>query len=163
MPAGQGLPARAGWAWFYLYNEHIARFLGKRIPHDYGLTPVWLFWVYAMMWVMPWAVFLPAAILDLWRGLNKGEKGANREAALTVTIWSLLVLLFFTVSSRQEYYSVPALPALALMAGGWLARAEWTSAGLPDRKAYQWSLDCHRWLLLPLVIASFNGVPVAIL
>ena len=159
MPAGQGLPARAGWAWFYLYNEHIARFLGKRIPHDYGLTPVWLFWVYAMMWVMPWAVFLPAAILDLWRGLNRGEKGANREAALTVTIWSLLVLLFFTVSSRQEYYSVPALPALALMAGGWLARAEWTSAGLPDRKAYQWSLDCHRWLLLPLV--SLVGVTCA--
>src|SRR6202012_3157514 len=31
MPAGVGLPARAGWTWFYLYNEHVARFLGKRI------------------------------------------------------------------------------------------------------------------------------------
>ncbi len=48
MPAGHGLPAKAGWAWFYLYNEHVARFLGKRIPHDYGHTPVWLFWLYAL-------------------------------------------------------------------------------------------------------------------
>jgi len=40
MPAGLGLPARGGWAWFYLYNEHIARFLQRRIPHDYGQVPV---------------------------------------------------------------------------------------------------------------------------
>ena len=46
LPAGLGLPATGGWAWFYLYNEHIARFLSKRIPHDYGLIPVWLFWLY---------------------------------------------------------------------------------------------------------------------
>jgi 4-amino-4-deoxy-L-arabinose transferase-like glycosyltransferase len=163
MPAGQGLPAKAGWAWFYLYNEHFARFLGKRIPHDYGQTPVWLFWVYAMMWVMPWAVFLPAAIKYLWSSLSDSqqdpERSRDQEAGLTVTIWSLLVLLFFTFSSRQEYYSVPALPALALMAGGWLARAEWTPSGLLDRKAYQWSLDCHRWLLLPLV--SLAGMTCA--
>ena len=55
MPAGLGLPARAGWAWFYLYNEHIARFLSRRIPHDYGQTPVWLFWLLAFLWMMPWA------------------------------------------------------------------------------------------------------------
>ena len=61
LPGGLGFPARAGWAWFYLYNEHFARFLGKRIPHDYGNTPVWLFWVYAVLWMMPWAVFLPSA------------------------------------------------------------------------------------------------------
>ena len=159
MPAGRGLPVKAGWAWFYLYNEHFARFLGKRIPHDYGQTPVWLFWVYAMLWVMPWAVFLPAAVTHLWSRLSRGEQEPEREAALTVTIWSLLVLLFFTFSSRQEYYSVPALPALALMAGGWLARADSTSLAQLDRKAHQWSLDCHRWLLLPLV--SLVGVTCA--
>ena len=43
MPPGLGLPARGGWAWFYLYNEHIARFLSRRIPHDYGQVPVPLF------------------------------------------------------------------------------------------------------------------------
>ena len=61
LPTGLGLPAKGGWAWFYLYNEHIARFLSKRIPHDYGQTPVWLFWLMFLIWAMPWATFLPAA------------------------------------------------------------------------------------------------------
>jgi 4-amino-4-deoxy-L-arabinose transferase-like glycosyltransferase len=69
MPGGLGLPAKAGWAWFYLYNEHFARFLGKRIPHDYGLTPVWLFWLYLAIWVMPWVTFVPSALANHLRTL----------------------------------------------------------------------------------------------
>ena len=142
MPAGLGLPARAGWSWFYLYNEHVARFLGKRIPHDYGNTPQWLFLLYAIIWMMPWAVFLPAAIASVYRHL--GHRFAvtvrEREAALTTTLWAGIVLTFFCISSRQEYYSLPALPALALMIGGLLARPD-------SAKAALW---CHRWLLLPL-------------
>ncbi len=64
LPPGLGLPATGGWAWFYLYNEHIARFLSKRIPHDYGLTPIWLFWLYLVLWIMPWAAFLPSAVAN---------------------------------------------------------------------------------------------------
>ncbi len=64
LPANLGLPATGGWAWFYLYNEHIARFLSRRIPHDYGLTPVWLFWLYLVLWIMPWAIFLPTAVSE---------------------------------------------------------------------------------------------------
>ncbi len=167
LPAGLGLPARAGWAWFYLYNEHFARFLGKRIPHDYGNTPVWLFWVYALIWMMPWGVFLPGAVVG-WRermrrvrvhGMSRvGTEdemrakwatvaagfGREREAALAVTLWAGVVLVFFSISSRQEYYSLPALPALALAIGGFLERAD---AG---QEEYRWSVACHRWLLLPI-------------
>ncbi len=162
MPAGQGLPARAGWAWFYLYNEHIARFLGRRIPHDYGQTPVWLFWLYALIWIMPWAAFLPAAIPssaatgDQVSHLRPGPPTPAREAALTVTLWSLIVLVFFTLSSRQEYYSLPALPALALMLGGLLASAEAPRVTARNRRA---ALACHRYLLLPL--ASLVAVTCA--
>ena len=51
------------------------------------------------------------------------------------------MLGFFTLSARQEYYALPCLPALALMIGGALARAE-----VAPRPA----LLCHRSLLLPL-------------
>ena len=182
LPAGLGLPARAGWAWFYLYNEHIARFLQRRIPHDYGQVPVLLFWLLAALWLFPWTAFLPAAILRHIRDLrssiffstpkksgapfmaqshrdmsgsagapfmaqsHRDMSGMDREAALTLLLWAGLVLLFFTFSARQEYYSLPAVPALALMAGGLLARADRDPSSPAARSALAW----HRWLLVPL-------------
>ncbi len=148
MPSGLGLPARAGWAWFYLWNEHVARFMGKRIPHDYGNTPVWLFLLYTVVWVMPWAAFLPPAYTALkWElGHEHRVTVRQREAALTVSLWAGIVIVFFSISHRQEYYSLPGLPALALMVGGVLAAAERRSDGFFEKRV----LACHRILLIPL-------------
>ena len=148
LPAGLGLPATGGWAWFYLYNEHIARFLSKRVPHDYGLTPVWLFWLYLVIWIMPWAIFLPIAIADQIRTLRSRALAAAREheASLSLLLWTVLVLGFFTLSNRQEYYSLPALPALALMVGGGLARADRGETDSANRCALNW----HLYALVPI-------------
>lgn len=148
MPAGLGLPARAGWAWFYLYNEHIARFLQRRIPHDYGQVPVVLFWLLATLWLFPWTAFLPSAILRHIHDLRArvGVTFRDREAAFTLLLWAGLVLVFFTFSARQEYYSLPGIPALALMAGGLLARADRDPSSQSAGSALRW----HRWLLVPL-------------
>ncbi|MFP5267883.1 MAG: ArnT family glycosyltransferase [Acidobacteriota bacterium] len=147
MPAGMGLPARAGWAWFYLYNEHIARFLGRRIPHDYGQVPIPIFWTLLLLWLLPWVAFLPASLKDAWRSLRRSpersqlrfdsdqelspgtdtdfiEPDRAKEAALSCLLWAGVILGFFTLSSRQEYYHLPALPALALLVAGLLAQAD---------------------------------------
>ena len=152
LPAGLGLPPTAGWAWFYLYNEHIARFLSKRIPHDYGLTPIWLFWLYLVLWIMPWAIFLPTAITKQIRTYLSQAKTTAREheATLSLPLWALLVLGFFTLSNRQEYYSLPALPALALMIGSVLNHAECTSAGVSDRVTNRSVQNWHLYTLVPL-------------
>jgi 4-amino-4-deoxy-L-arabinose transferase-like glycosyltransferase len=182
LPPGLDLPAHAGWAWFYLYNEHIARFLSRRIPHDYGQVPVWLFWLLATIWLFPWTAFLPGAIAQHIRdlrgvranaGLPRESRApyvlrspiartmggeAHRESALTLLLWSGLVLGFFTLSARQEYYSLPALPALALMAGGLLARADRELPLIdpgaphlaPEMRAQRSALAWHRWLLVPI-------------
>lgn len=151
LPSGLGLPATGGWAWFYLFNEHIARFLGRRIPHDYGQVPIPLFWVLTAIWIMPWAIFLPGALVEQIRILRHKVAATHREheAALSLLLWALLVLGFFTLSSRQEYYGLPALPALALMAAGLLARADTQTPGSPSparHSAVKWSL----YLLVPL-------------
>jgi 4-amino-4-deoxy-L-arabinose transferase-like glycosyltransferase len=152
LPPGQGLPATGGWAWFYLYNEHIARFLSRRIPHDYGLTPVWLFWLYLALWMMPWAIFLPTAVMNEIRTLRNRALAAAREheAALSLLLWALLVLGFFTLSNRQEYYSLPALPALGLMIGAALTRAECTSSGIASPNTNRSILHWHLYALVPL-------------
>ncbi len=175
LPPGLGLPARGGWAWFYLYNEHIARFLSRRIPHDYGQVPIPLFWLLAAIWIFPWIAFLPGALrqhLQALRNSNLFRTSAKREAtnhesailseaksprisplsspyeaALTLVLWTTLVLGFFTLSARQEYYSLPALPALALMAAGLLALADRGDANsAANRSAILW----HKWLLVPI-------------
>jgi len=178
MPSGVGLPARAGWAWFYLYNEHIARFLGKRIPHDYGQVPIPLFWLLLILWLVPWAAFLPAALLNAFRELRGPRNSALRfdsdvaagydtaaalqsssrsyEAALSLLLWPGIILGFFTLSSRQEYYHLPALPALALLVGALLAAADVrfrssdpTAPNLHDRARRQ-SLRGSLLFLVPL-------------
>jgi 4-amino-4-deoxy-L-arabinose transferase-like glycosyltransferase len=149
LPVNLGLPATGGWAWFYLYNEHIARFLSKRIPHDYGLTPVWLFWLYLLIWIMPWAIFLPTSIANQIRLLRNRTLATTREheASVVLFLWALLVLGFFTLSNRQEYYSLPALPALALMIGAILALAD---SGITDPTANRSALHWHLYALVPI-------------
>ena len=159
MPSGQGLPARAGWAWFYLYNEHIARFFSRRIPHDYGQVPIPLFWLLCAVWLVPWAAFLPGAVLEQLRALRRSATSHARETALALLLWAALVLGFFTLSARQEYYSLPCVPAFALAIGALLARADRASARsslrLPappspeDTLAGRSALRCSLWLLLP--------------
>jgi hypothetical protein len=85
-------------------------------------------------------------ILSAAQNLGRSSSSSARphEAALTLLLWPALILGFFTLSARQEYYSLPALPALALMAGGLLARADRESQA--SRSALLW----HRWLLVPL-------------
>src|SRR5206468_1636925 len=48
-------------------------------------------------------------------------------------MWALTILLFFSFSTRLEYYTLPALPALALLAGRqcavlWERGGRWPSA-----------------------------------
>ena len=160
-PIGQA----RGWFWFYIVNEHFMRFLGKRIPHDYGQVPLLQFWLLLGLWLVPWAAFLPAAILDAARALRRKVSFEDRRTTLLLAVWALLVLGFFSLSSRQEYYSLPAIPALALMIGGLLAREDADpetdlhsspSAGpfsnaypLTTASARRSALFAHRWLILP--------------
>lgn len=151
LPTGLGLPTRGGWAWFYLYNEHVARFLGRRIPHDYGQVPIPLFWLLSALWIMPWTAFLfPAATTHIRELRHRvALTSRQREAALSLLLWTAIVLGFFTLSSRQEYYNLPALPALALMAAGLLAKADSRTredALMARTSALRWTL----WFLVPL-------------
>lgn len=154
LPSGLGLPERGGWAWFYLYNEHIARFLGRRIPHDYGQVPIVLFWLLSIVWVLPWSAFLLPALSNQVRDLRRRPSARRYEAALSLLLWIALVLGFFTLSSRQEYYNLPALPALALISAGLLAHADGEDP-YSRSSALRWTT----WFLVPLstVVALVCG------
>jgi 4-amino-4-deoxy-L-arabinose transferase-like glycosyltransferase len=113
-----------GFLWFYFVNEHFLRYLNKRMPRDYDTVPLLLFWILTLVWLMPWTFFVPQSLARIphrWRELRSGLNPQQR-ANLLFAVWGLLIVLFFSFSTRQEYYTIPALPAFALILGGWLGR-----------------------------------------
>ena len=126
-----------GFLWFYFVNEHFLRYIGKRVPHDYDRVPLLIFWALLLVWLMPWGVFLPQALkqvplrLRIWgAALTRRQQGD-----LLFLLWALVILVFFSFSTRQEYYTIPALPGLALLVGGWLAREAESPLGSNERRA----------------------------
>jgi hypothetical protein len=59
----------------------------------------------------------------------------QKRVNLLFFLWALVILLFFSFSTRQEYYTIPALPGIALLAGGWLARESAADASESERRA----------------------------
>jgi 4-amino-4-deoxy-L-arabinose transferase-like glycosyltransferase len=110
-----------GFFWFYFINEHVLRFLGRRIPRDYNKLPAVLYWSLHLVWLFPWSLFAPAALILAWRNrrdaLARTTATFTRQTILILTIFSTIVLVFFSISTNQEYYTFPAyLPLLMLLA-----------------------------------------------
>ncbi len=101
-----------GFFWFYFINEHVLRFLNLRYPRDYNTVPRLAFWLLNLLWLFPWSAYLPAAAKLSYKPVDRG--GRTRLLALC---WAGFLLLFFTFSTTQEYYSMPMYPALALLLG----------------------------------------------
>jgi 4-amino-4-deoxy-L-arabinose transferase-like glycosyltransferase len=119
-----------GFFWFYFMNEHVLRFLGLRYPHDYNTVPRLAFWLLNLLWLFPWSFFLPAAARLNYKPVDR--PGRTRLLALC---WIGFLMLFFSLSTTQEYYSMPIYPALALLLGcamseknesGWIKAASKT-------------------------------------
>ena len=169
-----------GFFWFYFINEHFLRFLGKRYPMDYNKLPGYLFWSLHIVWLFPWSLFLPLAFIKSWKVFQQ-RRNASRQAlnfksngsdshnsffrysvdtfatrtALLLTLYASLILIFFAISTNQEYYTFPAyLPLLMLIAAA-LARAEHPHAA-SEAPIFR------RWLTIAHATLTLIGLAVAI-
>ena len=105
-----------GFLWFYFINEQLLRFLNMRYPRDYDTVPRLYFWGFHLLWLFPWSVYFPAITRLNYKPLDRA--GRTRLLALC---WAGFILVFFTFSTTQEYYSMPCYPALALLLGSAMA------------------------------------------
>src|SRR5215472_875668 len=105
-----------GFLWFYFINEQLLRFLNMRYPRDYNTVPRAAFWLFHILWLFPWSVYLPATFKLSYKPVDRA--GRTRLLALC---WTGFLLIFFTFSTTQEYYSMPCYPALALLIGSAMA------------------------------------------
>jgi 4-amino-4-deoxy-L-arabinose transferase-like glycosyltransferase len=142
-----------GFWYFYFLNEHVFRFMGTRFPHDYNRLPLAAYWLLHLVWLFPWSLFLPALLVVAWKTRGNWLQHLRREAGLTVdfyldhalredvasyvfrlkfrvrSAWLLslfagFILLFFSISTNQEYYTFPAWPPLLILMAGVLAGIE---------------------------------------
>jgi 4-amino-4-deoxy-L-arabinose transferase-like glycosyltransferase len=112
-----------GFFWFYFFNEHILRFLNRRYPRDYATVPRALFWLLHLVWFFPWCVYFPALLKLRYRASDRAA-----QMRLMALCWIGFLMLFFSFSSTQEYYSMPCYPAIAILLGSAIASTEqWSS------------------------------------
>ncbi|MGC9158689.1 MAG: ArnT family glycosyltransferase [Terracidiphilus sp.] len=153
-----------GFWYFYFVNEHFLRFLGERYPHDYNRLPWVVYWLQHLVWLFPWSLFLPALVAVAWKTRRRWMQHLRRDAGQTVdfyldnaarsdvagyvldlkfrvrTAWLLslyagFILLFFSLSTNQEYYTFPAWPPLLMLIAGVLAGIEEHSGADQDSAA----------------------------
>jgi len=114
-----------GFLWFYFINEQLLRFLNLRYPRDYNTVPRALFWLLHLVWLFPWSVYFPAVVKASFKPVDRA--GRTRLLAFC---WAGFVLVFFTFSTTQEYYSMPCYPAFALLLGSAIAAGgDWIRRG----------------------------------
>jgi len=110
-----------GFFWFYFVNEHYLRFIGQRLPKDYNKLPFFSFWLLHLVWLFPWSFGLP-----LLFKLPRFPIPQNQQIQINLYLWlwAGMVLIFFNISTSQEYYTFPAYPPLAILLGSAFASAE---------------------------------------
>lgn len=101
-----------GFFWRYFINEHLLRYLNLRHPRDYDTVPRWWFWLMHLVWLFPWTPYLAGVFGQSFRGSDRASR-----TRLLALCWAGFVLVFFTFSTTQEYYSLPAYGAFGLLIG----------------------------------------------
>ena len=134
-----------GFLWFYFVNEQLLRFLNLRYPRDYSTVPRLYFWLLHLLWFFPWCVYLPAVAKLSFKPVDRA--GQTRLLALC---WVGFILIFFTFSTTQEYYSMPCYPAVALLLGSAMAAED------------KWILRGTRTLGAIAAVAALSAIAMAI-
>jgi 4-amino-4-deoxy-L-arabinose transferase-like glycosyltransferase len=155
-PQGQA----KGFFWFFFINDQIYRYLNMRVPRDYDKVPLLVFWGLLLVWLFPWSLFVIKSLKQVpgriatWRAPMEKET----RSALLLGVWALAILVFFSFSTRQEYYVLPALPALAALTGMWLDKEASSALESPLRRS---GLRFARAMLLLGVTGSAIATAIA--
>ncbi|MEM1366734.1 MAG: glycosyltransferase family 39 protein [Cyanobacteria bacterium P01_H01_bin.15] len=126
--------AQPGFWKYFWFNEHWQRLFDQRWPPDYVVSQVniWGYLGITAAWFLPWTFLLWPIFRQVhwhWQSQTSSQSKpefSDRKLALTLlTVGTVLpVLLFLPVSARLLYYSLLALPPLAILTGGWWSEAQ---------------------------------------
>jgi 4-amino-4-deoxy-L-arabinose transferase-like glycosyltransferase len=107
--------ANPGFAWDYVVNQHLLFAFDKKEPRDSVGDTLLFFWIALAFRTAPWGLLAPST---LRRALREASS-PDPAAAPTTLLWAWVLghtMLFTFTPSRLEHYTLPAHPALALLA-----------------------------------------------
>jgi 4-amino-4-deoxy-L-arabinose transferase-like glycosyltransferase len=139
-----------GFWWFYFINEHVLRFFGQRYPHDYNKLPFAAYWLLHFVWLFPWSLFLPALFALAWKtrhywlqslrqlpgqtapvhsdrtasGASIIQQDFRVRSIWLLSLFSASTLIFFSISTNQEYYTFMVWPPLFILIAAAMASIE---------------------------------------
>lgn len=92
-----------------------------------GRSAPWLLvWAFLLLWIIPWCFFSVAALFRLPERVAAHTKhmDPSHQARLLLVLWFVIDALYASFTPHHEFSILPALPALALLAAGWMAADE---------------------------------------
>ena len=163
-----GLGVRAGWD--FVYEATIHQNL-HRYTNAWNSVQPWWFYSYQMPAdLLPWAVFLPAAIAFAIR--KPAGPGGERAtiAARTAALFTLLGLILFSGSSgKRGVYMMEAFPAISLLVAAVVVQAGLGTLGFVLMASFGVVLGvgvpvalASGWISIPEALAAAAGMGGAV-
>ncbi len=108
----------------FFLQQNLARYTTDLYRHH---QPFWYYLPVALLALVPWIVFVIAAVVDAirdWR-FSAAQPAGVEDLRTFLTVWLLLPILFFSLSqSKLPGYILPAVPAGAILLADFIRRSE---------------------------------------
>jgi 4-amino-4-deoxy-L-arabinose transferase-like glycosyltransferase len=141
---------------FFILEHNLARFSTNVYHHP---QPFWFFLPVFLLAMMPWAIWLIAAVVERARLFwsERGEALANSEDAWVIflLIWMIVPVVFFSASqSKLPGYILPSVPAGALLVSDYFAARRAENASFSKPLAILHGIACGTLVFAALAAAT---------
>ena len=134
----------------FFLQHNLERFTSNLYHHP---EPFWFYLPVALLALVPWTVFVVAAIVDAMRDWRFSvQQPAGQEDLRTyLTLWFLQPIVFFSLSqSKLPGYILPAVPAGTILLADFIFRREQDAV-----KPAIWTVPLHALISAAMLIAAF--------
>ena len=106
----------------FILEHNLARFSSDLYRHR---QPVWYYLPVTLLAIVPWTVFVIAAVVERirlwWKERNFPEPDLQLEFGVFTCLWLVVPVVFFSVSqSKLPGYILPAIPAATVLLADYL-------------------------------------------
>ncbi len=134
----------------FILQQNLARYTSDLYRHS---QPFWFYLPVVLLGLVPWVVFVLAAVVDALRDWRYSiEQPAGEEDLRTfLVIWFLFPVLFFSISqSKLPGYILPSIPAGTILLSDFIRRRE-----LDGDRPSLWMIVLHAFVSAALLVAAF--------